>query len=219
MLRHIKNEKGVVLITSLMLTMVSLAIVLALLYFLTQSIKVTSATKRYKNTLEATYGGAEMVAFDVVDKAFKNFSTFSKVGLYPNMNFTLQTPNCFKQKLEGVSSSWSACSNLEKDNSLASIKSSPDMTFYLRGTSTYQDYKVYAKIVDTAPGNTDTSGLVSSNAEDSGTLISGGGSSYSKTGAGGVNIQHIPYTYRLEVQGEKLQNTTEQANVSVFYAH
>lgn len=48
--------------------------------------------------------------------------------------------------------------------------------------------------------------------------MAGGGSSYSKSG-GSIKVQHIPYSYRIEVQGEKDNNPIEKSNVTVLYAY
>jgi hypothetical protein len=34
-----------------------------------------------------------------------------------------------------------------------------------------------------------------------------------------VPVQHIPFGYRIEVQGEKETNAIEKANVTVLYAY
>ena len=219
MKKLLNNNKGIALITSLMFTMICLVLVMSVLYFVTQSIRISSATKRYKNSLEATYGGSEVVAFEVIDKAFKNFSTFSKTNMFENIALNLNNSACFKQKMELSPSDWNLCSVDEKDLSIRKIKTAPDMTFNLRGQSLSSYYKVYSKIVDTSPGNTDTTNLMKTSPEDSGGLMSASGAAYPKSGGGGINMQHVPFSYRIEVQGESAQNDQEKANVTVLYAY
>lgn len=219
------NNKGVALVTSLMLTMITLGIVMALFYILTQSIKISAATKRYRNVTEAAYGGAELMAFDIIGNAWKNYSSSGGmssrlVSTYGNIDLAVSSPNdCLTQKLSSPSANWSNCSASQKSMDLASIKSSPDLTFLLKGISSGQHYKVYAKIVDTSSGNTDTASSSMISPNDSDGLLSGSGSAYNKTGAGGIAIQHIPYAYRLEVQGENESNALEKSNVMVLYAY
>lgn len=219
------NNKGVALVTSLMLTMITLGVIMSLFYIITQSIKVSAATKRYRNVTEATYGGSELMAFDIIGNAFKNMSAVGGMknqleSTYANVDFSMLASNdCFKQKLNSPSSNWSNCTSPQKSMELSTIRSTPDLTFLLRGTSSGQNYKVYAKIVDTTSGNTDTASSSMLNASDSAGLLSASGTAYSKTGTGGVTIQHIPFGYRIEVQGEKETNAIEKSNVTVLYAY
>ncbi len=221
----LSNNKGVALVTSLMLTMITLGIVMALFYILTQSIKISAATKRYRNVTEAAYGGAELMAFDVIGTAWKNYSSAGGmsnglVSTYGNIDLAVSSPNdCLTQKLSSPAANWSNCSSPQKSMELSTIKSSPDLTFLLKGTTSSQHYKVYAKIVDTTSGNTDTGSSSMINPSDSDGLLSGSGTAYSKTGAGGVPIQHIPFGYRIEIQGEKETNALEKSNVMVLYAY
>ncbi len=211
--------------TSLMLTMITLGIILAMFYIMTQSIKVSAATKRYRNVTEATYGGGELMAFDIIANAWKNYSSAGGmsnklISTYGNINLAVSAPNdCFTQKLSSPSGNWTGCSSNQKSMDISTIKSSPDLSFLLKGTSSAQNFKVYAKIVDTSSGNTDTASSAMLNTSDSEGLLSGSGSAYNKTGAGGVPIQHVPFGYRIEVQGEKETNAIEKSNVTVLYAY
>jgi len=225
MKRILSNNDGIALITALMLTLVSLGIIMALMYILNQSMHISAATKRYRNVTEATYGGGELMAFDVIGNAWKNYSSSGGlssglVSTYGNVNLAVAASDaCMKQKLSSPASNWSNCSTPQKSMDISTIKTSPDLTFLLKGTVSAQNYKVFAKIVDTTSGNTDNASSSMLNSLDSEGLLSGAGSSYNKTGAGGVPIQHIPYGYRIEVQGEKETNALEKSNVTVMYAY
>jgi len=218
------DNKGIALVTSLMLTLITMGIVMALFYMITQSVKISAANKRYRNVTEATYGGAELAAFELIGTAWKNYSSAggaaSKlVTAYGNIDLAVPVPNdCFVQKLSSPTSSWTNCSAQQKAMDLSSIKSAPDISFSLKGTATGQNYKVFAKIVDTTSGNTDTSSLISDSSDKDG-LISASGSSYSKTGGSQVSMVHIPYSYRIEVQGQPEVNVNEKSNVTVLYAY
>lgn len=218
------DNKGVALVTALMLTMLTMGIIMSLFYIMTQAIKISAASKRYGNVTEATYGGAELMAFELIGTAWKNYSSAggaaSKlVSAYGNIDLAVAIPNdCLTQKLSSPVSSWTNCSAQQKAMEISTIKSTPDLTFLLKGATTGQNYKVYAKIVDTSSGNTDTSSLISSTS-DSGGLIAASGSSYSKTGGSQVSMMHIPYSYRIEVQGEPEAKVQEKNNVTVLYAY
>lgn len=222
----LSNNKGVALVTSLMLTLITLGVVMALFYIITQSIKISAANKRYRNVTEATYGGGELMAFDVIGNAWKNYSSTSNnmsnslVTKYGNIDLAVAATNdCLKQKLSSPASNWSNCTSPQRSMDISTIKTSPDLTFLLKGTTSALHYKVFAKIVDTSSGNTDNASASMLNTMDSEGLLSGSGTAYSKTGAGGVPIQHIPYGYRIEVQGEKETNALEKSNVTVMYAY
>jgi len=204
-MRFVKNNKGIALITSLMLTLISLTIVMALLYMVTQSTKVSGANKRYKTALEASYGGSELFTKDILPYLMQNHgnltfaesatSTFSAVNLQ-----IVSTQNCLQSKLMMPSGNWPAgCSNS------SSPKQNPDMTFNLL-SATASPYTIYSKIVETMLGNSDVSGL----------QLEGAGVA---EGSSGITPQHFPYLYRLELQGEQSTTSSEQANIEVLYAY
>ena len=60
MMKSLQNERGIALITSLLLTLISLAIVLAVLYLITQGIQVSGSSKRYTNAREASFATVDM---------------------------------------------------------------------------------------------------------------------------------------------------------------
>jgi len=222
----LRNNKGMALVTALMLTMITLGIIMSMLYMITQATKISGATKKYHNVTEAAFGGGELLANDVIGMAWKNYSSAGGVGsqlnaLYGSVGLSMQTSDpCFKQKLSSASANWAACTPAQKSVDLPSIKGTPDLSFVLKGTATGTNYKVYAKIVDTTAGNTDTASSSLLNASDAATgLVGAAGSAYNRTGGGTIAIQHIPFVYRLEIQGEKEINPSEKSNVSVLYAY
>jgi len=199
------NESGVALVTSLLLTLISLTIVMAVMYMITQSVQQTGLVKRYKTALEASYGGTDIVMKEVIPEIMKSFesaslvsdieTTFSAVSL-----LVLTTDTCLQNKLSLGTKAWDAsCSQTSNP------KSDPDIRFQMPALNG-QPYTVYAKIVDTLGGNTDTSGL----------QLEGGGVAESLSF---ITPQHLPYVYRLEIQAERSANATEQANMSVLYAY
>jgi hypothetical protein len=228
-MKILNNDKGVALITSLMFTTLSLVICMSLLYMVTSSIKVSGAIKRYKTVMDATYGGTEIMTKDLMVKALSYGSgsagTFSDniSGQMGGLNPTFS--DCFQVRLENSKKNWSAaCANVN-----GNPKSSPDVTFSLT-PATGSPYTVYSKIVDTSdwrfvsfsspagggvpvllnkgtPGNSDRGG------GDAG--ITKGGTVTQKK----PDIPHYPYMYRIEVQGERQQNSDEKATISVQYAY
>ena len=211
MKRYLHDKKGIALVTSLMMTLMSMVIIMALLYVITGSTQRSGAAKRYRSALEAANGGAEVVVKDMMpylmnqfqsytsSQVINNFKTdFTSVG-FVEVNTT--SADCLKAKMYQNTASWpSACS------ATFNPKTQPDVTMTLQATSS-TPFNVYTKIVDTIVGNSDTSG---SRLED------GGGVAYSSAG---ITPQHFPYVYRVEVQGERQTNAVEKSNISVLYAY
>ncbi len=207
MIPMVRNNKGFALVTSLMLTLISLTIVMALLYMITQSVKMAGQTKKYHTALEASYGGSEIMLKDVLPVVLQNLGsgytgstlTTAVQNAFPGLNVQLPTSQqCLQTKLF-QSPPWVGCSNT------SSPKQSPDMTMDLQA-ATGSPFTVYTKIVDTVPGNSDTSGL----------QLEGSGVAESSSL---LRPQQIPYIYRIEIQGERKDNPTAQANLEVLYAY
>ncbi|CAH2030118.1 hypothetical protein [Trichlorobacter ammonificans] len=204
-MKRLHNTKGVALVTSLMLTLISLTIILALMYMIVQGTTVSASYKKYRTSLEASYGGSELFVKDLLPYVLKNYqdsnlaalagSTFSAVNLQ-----LLSTASCIQSKLTLPSSQWPAgCSNT------ADPKQSPDATFNLMAASG-SPYTIYSKIIETLIGNTDISGL----------QLEGAGVAEAQSG---ITPQHFPYLYRIELQGERSATAKAQANIEVLYAY
>lgn len=204
-MKILSDNKGIALVTSLMITLISLTIVMALLYLITRGTQMSAQQKRYKTSLEASYGGVEILTKDVFPLVLRNYSSTSMnseiTSTFNQINMqVLATQNCLQSKLTKPTANWpTGCSNLSEP------KKSPDMTFSL-SASTGNPFIVYSKIVDTTSGNSDLSGL----------QLEGAGVS---EGSSVLTPQHFPYVYRLEVQGEREANATAQANIEVLYAY
>jgi hypothetical protein len=208
-MKLLKNERGVALVTALLLTLISLAIIMALLYMITWQTQLSAAHRRYKTAIEASHGGVEIFTKQVIPYIFTNNRTATSGGSlaasFSTIGLAMGSSTCLKAKLNSPTSQWgAACStnSMSPDPTIG-----PDTTFRLAGTAN-QNFKVYAKIVDTIPGNSDLSGF---ELLDSGAGVAGISS--------GVSPKHMPAMYRLEVQGEKEFNPQERAKLSVLYAY
>jgi hypothetical protein len=217
-MKAMNNEKGVALVTALMLTLVMLAICMTLLYMVTQSTKSSASQKRYSTAVAASYGGTEIIrdviprllSYSSVGSALPAMTGFNNIGLaFPQASSDL---NCLKQKLklnpvgEDGLNAWTACSSANKT---IDAKSKPDFTFSLNGLTPGQGYKVYSKIVNTVAGNSDMSGVDY--------LESGLG--VAQAGGGVIAPQHFPSLFTIEVTGEKAYQAKERAELSVLYAY
>ena len=220
-MNYLRNERGIALVTALMLTLVSLVLVMALMYFIETGTRVSGVSKRYQNVQQAAYGGVSFTVNELIPRLenaiLGNYSSGSQSGIQKLKSdyagLTLPDLGCLKQKLSTSSIYWSgACSNS------LDPKSSPDMTFLLKATLTNTlqaplGYVVYAKIVDTPiVGNTDpASQSTLRKAENVNESTKGG-----QGGGGGITI---PTLYRIEVSAERQQNPLERSRLSVVYAY
>jgi hypothetical protein len=202
------DTSGFALVTALMFTLISLTIVSALLYIMTQSTKVSGANKRYKTAIGASYGGAELFAKDILPFLMQNrnltntaLATLVNTAFnVVNMQVTNTNAACLQLKLVNPSP-WTTVANCSNSPNPAD---NPDMTFKLL-SDTGNPYTISSKIVETKIGNTDLSGLQLQGegvAEQSSSIIP----------------MHSPYIYRLELQGSQ-SATSEQANIEVLYAY
>jgi len=211
-MKAIHNEKGVALVTALMLTLIMLAICMTLLYMVMQSTKSTASQKRYSTSVAAGYGGTEIIKdiiprlmnYSTVRSAIPGVTGFNNVNLsFPQASSDL---DCLTQKLKLNPADWSACSDANKT---VDARSKPDFTFRLNGLTSGQGYKVYTKIVSTVAGNSDMSGVDF--------LESGLG--VAQAGGGVIAPQHFPSLFTIEVTGEKEFQAKERAELSVLYAY
>lgn len=214
---RIKNEKGIALVTVLILSLIALSIVSTLLYFVLQGTKVSAFFKRYETAREAGMGGAEIAGAlinsrgKLVVPGLVNYPKACDCGdpdIVGDNKFSDDTALtgayiCLCAKLCDPTPNWPISSSC--DNSLT-ITSNPDMQISLAGIGA-TGYTVFAKIVDTAPGYTDMSGE----------QLGGTGvvSSSSQT----LRAPPQPYMYRLEVNAQSTSNVMERSNISVLYAY
>lgn len=207
-MKKIGNEDGIALVTALMFTLICLGIVAALMQMLLLETKVSGSQKNYRNSLEASYGGTELITREFIPKLFANYSTgigplmtaygsggLGDIGLVVN-NTALKT------KLNLATADWGGLSKT------VNAKEIPDLQFTLRGLSAAGNFKIYAKVVDTIPGNSDPTGV---DYLDSGVGVVGI--------ASGISPKHNPALYSIEVQGERATNPKEKALLSVLYAY
>lgn len=204
-MQPVKNEKGIALVTALMLTMISLTVIMALMYMITAGTQLTGAHKRYRTALDAAHGGVDITIKDIIPTIMQNIED-------PGMATTVEgsfgavtldvtaTQACLQAKLTSPRSQWPATCSQQSNP-----KQSPDLNLLLP-SSTGDKFRIYTKIVDTVKGNTDVSGL----------QLEGAGVAESSPV---LTPQHFPYLYRVEVQGERETNAREQSNISALYAY
>jgi len=216
-MKLLKDQSGIALVTSLMMTLISLAMVMVLMSYVMQSIRATGATKQYKNTLEASYGGAELLVKDIVPMFF-NFSGASSAGSitaledkYDSIDLKFASGNpCLNQKLNNQTGAWTdAICGVNKSSSNPKVL--PDITFVLKSTitgfQTPPGYKIYAKIIDTAVvGNTEKSSIDYSSKNPGGERSDG-------------SPNPIPSLYTIDITGERETNPLEKTMLEVLYSY
>lgn len=207
-MRYLRNEDGIALLTALMFTLLCLGMIMTLLYYVVAGTKMSAAQKRYRSSLEASYGGTEFVTKTIIPRLFNNYvggsaSLLADFGGSDKLGLTFATTG-LDTKLSTSTSGWVGL------NKTIDPKDTPDVTFTLQGQNAGSNYKVYTKIVDTVAGIglLDASGI---DYLDAGIGVSGTNSS--------TSTPRTPNIYSIEVQGEAAVNPTEKAGVSVLYAY
>ena len=206
-MKILRNDKGIALVTTLMLTMLSLVIILSLLYMVTRGVQASGSQKRYHTALEASYGGTEIFTKAVIPFILQNYSSptlissltgssgFANVGLQVNI-----PASCLQAKILKGTESWPAgC------DATASPSKAPDMTLQLQSDSG-NPFVVYTKIVNTQQGNTDMGGLALEGASVS-------------EGSNVITPQPKPYLYKMEVQGQRKGDGSVSSDLEVLYAY
>ena len=201
------DEKGVALVFALLMMVISFAIILAVLSFITKGTNVSSLTRQYHSAHDAAYGGADFVTKEILPKVISGVA-FNTLGNYNGMLNNVVTNPCFTSKLTLPTNQW-GCSdsglNLDPTTGGANYA---DFQIQLQGTASSSNFNVMVKIVDTVPGNSSTSGKIL----DSGSAVANASS-------GVVTPMHIPYTYRVEIQAQRANNPLERASLSGVYLY
>jgi hypothetical protein len=193
------NEKGITLVIVMILSLISLAIIASLIFMITTGTQISGIQKRYKTSLEAGMGGAD-VTYQVI--SFRGDPSIPGLVGFNIPAENVGGVNCLNSKLNNSTSSWpAACDNtltIDSNNT-----NTYDVTLQLGANPTWD---VYAKIVDTAEGNSSPDlGLVKTGVVSAGT--------------GEVPVASIPYLYTLEVYSENQANPSERAQLSILYQY
>jgi len=214
-MKYVDNEDGIALVTALMFTLITLAMIMTLMYYVLLGTKMSAAQKKYRNSLEASYGGTEFVTKAIIPKlAFGNFSAgklalLADFGGPSKLDLQFGQEDIIKMKLSNPPTNWGIVGTSGSRHSV-DPKVMPDFIFTLKGQTAASDFKVYSKIVDTVPGVglIDTSGV---DYLDPGIGVAGTSNS--------TQTPRTPNIYSIEVQGEAASNPKEKAALSVLYAY
>lgn len=206
-----KNKKGVAIVLVLMIILISSLMLGIVLYFLGKGTEISLIDKKYKTAKDASYGAVEFFMKDFIPNALSIAtatpsssitSALSSLNLTTNTAITkIATDTCFSSKLLSYTTSWDGTCSTSSD-----IKVSADIKFSLKAESS-TPFDVYVKITDTIQGNTNTGGV----------MLEGTGVAESSSGV--ITPQHFPYTYSIDVQGERQLNPNERVQLEVLYAY
>jgi hypothetical protein len=198
-MKILKNEKGIALVIVLILSLVALATISSLIFMITTGTQLSGLQKRYKTSLEAGLGAAD-VTYQVIssrgDPSIPGLSNFN----IPAEN--VGGVNCLNFKLNNPTSAWSAsCDNTLTIN--PNNVNTYDVTLELGANPVWD---IYTKIADTVEGNSGADlGLVKTGVVSAGT--------------GEVPVVSMPYLYTLEVYSENQNNPSERAQLSILYQY
>ena len=129
----IHSEKGIALVTTLILALVCLALIAGVMILLNVGTKLSGIKGRYTSSVEAAKGGIE---------DFLQNIPFNHKGLASDTDY--------KCKLQQDTSNWSTiCTNHCTGTNCSSHSSPSDVINFSDWSNTYGNYTVYCKIVDT----------------------------------------------------------------------
>jgi hypothetical protein len=221
-MKYLNNEKGIILVLVLLIAFMGLAMVAASLYMATLGTQMSGYTKQYRTVEEASYGGTQIFTEYMNNMGTFNLPTIT-AGIYQfpagcncenggtpkDLNAgNAETCRCDKMCLP--TAQWNL--NLCGENPHVSLDPTvvSDLQANFPSTANSQ-WTVFAKVVDTVQGNTDTSGIVKSGQLESGGVVD--------SNSGVSSPAANPYIYRMEVRAEATNNPTNLSNFSVIYAH
>ena len=128
----IRSEKGIALITTLILALVCLALIAGVMVLLNVGTRLSGIKSRYTSSVEAAKGGIE---------DFLQNIPFNHKGLASDTDY--------KCKLQQDTSNWSTiCTNYCTGTNCTSHYSPQDIINFSDWSNTYGNYTVYCKIVD-----------------------------------------------------------------------
>jgi len=223
-MKFVRNEKGIALVSVLILSLIALSIIATLVYLVIQGTRFSGFFKRYETAREAGTGGAEITVGlinsrgklpDVPGILLTSFPKGCDCGdpdiagdnSMVNDDGSLSAPAgsyiCLCAKLCDATADWPGTC----DSTLVA-NTNPDLSLRLAGIGA-DSYDVNTKIVDTIPGYTDMSG------EDL------GGTGVVTSSSLTLRAPPQPYIYRVEVDSFKFNatNQIERSRMSVLYGY
>ena len=183
------------MVMALILGLIGMLMMASLLYMAGTGIWTGGSKKRYQTALEASYGGMDFFAKEIIQNGLGG-TALSAMGTYNGILTQVISDANFIKKL--------TTSGNVKDGVYPA--DNPDATLTLIFTPPTPNIIVNTAILSTSPGNSSTSSNV---------LVGGG----VVNTLGGGNSQHIPYLFQTDIQGQSALNSREKARLSGIYAY
>jgi Tfp pilus assembly protein PilX len=226
-MRYLNNNKGIALITVLIMSVIALSLTAALLNFMIIGTKKSGALKSYETVGQAADAALDISTQLITNRGSLNITALNIANSNPctcgsAFNYNNASNTCFCDKMCNsrytigqAGSNWPECTVAAQTNFTIdpTNANSYDMTFTLG--STPNQFNAYLKIVDTVQGNTSTVSGV----------LRGSGAVASNSGI--ANTELNPYIYRIEILALRVNgtvnattdNTTERSLISLLYAY
>ncbi len=194
-LKIINNEKGIALVSALMLGFFGMLMIASLLFMVDTGTWLSGSKKRYQMALDASHGGMNFFTKEIIQRGLGG-TGLNAMGNYGGLLTPGTTNVNFNTKLTttgDITDGTYPADPLDATVTLA-FPSAPNMT-------------VASTIINTSRGNSGTSA----------NLLQGGGvvNNNSRT----ITPQHIPYLYQTDIQGQNAANPVENARLSAIYVY
>lgn len=193
--RIINNEKGIALVSALMLGLIGMLMVASLLAMVNSGTWLSGSKKRYQMALDAAHGGMILFSKEIIELGLGNTS-LSAMGNYGMALSPVVSDADFATKL--------TTTGRTSDGTFPSAPLDVTMTFDLPDGL---NIGVNTTILSTSRGN---SGIASNSLQTGGVV---------NANSATITPQHIPYLYEISNQGQNTSNPIENARLSSIYAY
>lgn len=191
----LKNERGMALVTALVMGLVGMLMTGSLLYMTKTGIWTSGSKARYQTALEAAHGSLVFFAKENIQKGVGG-DTLGSMGTYGGVLTPQITDADFTTKLTTTGTLG------DGTYPAAPLDTTMTLTF-----AANPNIIVDTTIVSTSRGNSKGGGA--------NLLISGG---VVENNSGKLSPQHVPYLYQIEVLARNV-NAPENARLSAIYAY
>jgi len=201
------NEKGIALISALMLSLIGMLMVASLLLMVGDTGSWTSGSKiRYQVALAAAHGGMNFFVKEILPRGIEG-TGLSALGTYGGLLTPVISNANLTTKLTTRGDTrdgfWPYDPNMA-NSGIAFGTTDVTVTFT---PANGRPIAVDTAIVSTSRGNSSTS----SNLLQTGGVVN--------NNSGTITPQHIPYIYQTETRGQNATNPTENARLSSIYVY
>lgn len=191
----LNNEKGIALVSALMLGLIGMLMVATLLLMVNAGTWMSGSKKRYQTALSAAHGGMNFFTKEIIQRGLGG-TKLSFMGTYGGLLKPVISDANLTKKLTTTG----RINDGTFPNDL--LDATVTLTF-----PTGPNIAVNSHIISTSRGNSGTSP----------NMLQGGGVVNPTPGT--ITPQHIPYLYQTETQGQNATNAIENATLSAIYAY